>query len=159
MSALPVLPLPVTIEEFDRLEWPEDTEYELFEGEVLEVSHPALSHRLIQERLRDLLNETSGTKTVHMELAWQITATPPQTKRSADVAVLSPDRLRDAIRRKVIDGPPDLVVEILSPSNSGSSLNRLEKLCLANGSIEFWTVDPETRTIRIRAAGSHVVHV
>lgn len=159
MSALPVVPTPVTIEEFERLEWPEDTDYELLEGEVLEVSHPDYLHSLIQQRIAELIRRSPVEGMTVVEMGYRIVTVPRHTKRSADVGYLALDRHNLALKERFVSGAPDLVVEILSPSNSGSSLNRLEKLCLANGSIEFWTVDPETRTIRIRAAGSHVVHV
>jgi Uma2 family endonuclease len=45
---------------------------------------------------------------------------------------------------------PELVVEVLSPSNSVIELNRYARLCLANGAQEFWSVDYESRSVRVQ---------
>ncbi len=66
--------------------------------------------------------------------------------------VLQPDLLliardRRGIARERIEGAPDLVVEILSPSSARR--DRLVKLALyARGGVpEYWIVDPEAQTI------------
>jgi Uma2 family endonuclease len=46
-------------------------------------------------------------------------------------------------------GAPDLVIEVVSPSNTVAELYEREQLCLANGSREFWVVDPDRRQIRV----------
>ena len=38
-------------------------------------------------------------------------------------------------------GAPDLVIEILSPSNTVAQMRDKKKLCLENGSVQFWEVD------------------
>ena len=55
-------------------------------------------------------------------------------------------------------GAPDLVIEVLSPSNSAAEMYERELLCLENGSIEFWIVNLEKSTIRVasRDAASRV---
>ena len=45
------------------------------------------------------------------------------------------------------DGAPDLVIEILSPSNSYHDLERKRRLYERYGVKEYWITDPETRTI------------
>jgi hypothetical protein len=40
--------------------------------------------------------------------------------------------------QQIIWGAPDLVVEILDPSNSATEIYDKEKLCLENGAKEFW---------------------
>ena len=52
-------------------------------------------------------------------------------------------------------GAPDLVVELLSPSNTASEMFDKERLCLENGAREFWVVDTTRRTVRVATASGH----
>jgi Uma2 family endonuclease len=65
----------------------------------------------------------------------------------ADVALISTDRWNRL--SDYLAGAPDLAVEVLSLSNTAAEINDKEQLCLANGSIEFWTVDPKLRIIKV----------
>jgi Uma2 family endonuclease len=65
----------------------------------------------------------------------------------ADVAAVSRDRFyadEDFVR-----GAPELVIEILSPSNTAVEMNDKERLCLENGCREFWVVDMDLRLVKI----------
>lgn len=54
--------------------------------------------------------------------------------------------------------PPDLVVEVASPSQSGPSLAQKVSLYLETGVRMIWVVDPERRTVRIyRLDGSELL--
>ena len=66
----------------------------------------------------------------------------------ADVAFVRNARFEQADPEDNIQGAPDLVIEVLSPSNSAEMFER-ERLCLENGCEEFWVVDAESRTIRV----------
>jgi Uma2 family endonuclease len=46
-------------------------------------------------------------------------------------------------------GAPDLVIEVLSPSNTAAEMAEKEKLCLENGSKEFWVVYPKLRQVKV----------
>jgi Uma2 family endonuclease len=48
-----------------------------------------------------------------------------------------------------LSGAPDLVIEVLSPSNTAAEIFDKEKLCLENGSQEFWVVDPDRLQVKI----------
>jgi Uma2 family endonuclease len=46
-------------------------------------------------------------------------------------------------------GAPDLVVEILSPSNTAAEMQRKLKLYQTAGVREYWVVDPETKSLTV----------
>lgn len=156
MSSL-AIPRPMTIEEFDRLEPAEDFDYELLEGELLHVSHPSFVHMLVRERVRDLIRNSAPGRITASEFPYQITSNLLATKRCADVASTTQERAAEATRTRRFTGAPDLVVEIISPSNSHSKIKRLRRLCMANGCQEFWAVDPEDRSVDVWTAGSKVI--
>ena len=151
----------VTIEEFDRIAAnEEDVDLELFEGEVLEVTFPDWIHTLIQRRCAQLLEVVSKDMgLVVVEAPFEISEILRPVKRWADVAFIKNNRLTGALQQRVLTGPPDLVIEVLSPSNSASKLNRLERLCLTNGCQEFWVVDPDDRSVRVSRGNVTTVYL
>ena len=46
-------------------------------------------------------------------------------------------------------GAPDLVIKILSPSNTAREMYEKEHLCLANGTQEFWVINPDREFVRV----------
>ena len=50
---------------------------------------------------------------------------------------------------------PDIVIEVLSPSNTASEMLDKEQICLENGAREFWVVDPVRRQVKVSGADAH----
>ncbi len=56
-------------------------------------------------------------------------------------------------------GVPEIVIEVLSPSNTASEMTAREEICLRRGGQEFWLVDPVRESVRVvRADGEAAVH-
>jgi Uma2 family endonuclease len=67
-----------------------------------------------------------------------------------DITVIcDPDKIDD----RGCNGAPDLIIEILSPSNKRHDLLRKFNLYLDAGVKEYWVVDPEQESIQV-----HVLH-
>ena len=49
------------------------------------------------------------------------------------------------IRKNGLHGAPDLVIEVLSPSNAKYDKNQKKKIYERHGVKEYWIVDPETK--------------
>jgi hypothetical protein len=95
----------LTIAEFDQLPDRDDVQYELHEGELVEVPQPAFIHRELQELLKTLIAALLGAfAIVLVEMPFQISHDARQTKRSADVGVVSHDRVRQARADGIFDG-------------------------------------------------------
>jgi Uma2 family endonuclease len=112
----------LTVEEFRKL--PEDTGavyHELRHGEVVAVTRPKLKHVLIQSRLRDLLQQFAPTDSL-VESTMAFRPLPEHELWVADVAYLSAERFRQADPEDNIRGAPELVIEVLSPSNTASEI-------------------------------------
>jgi len=145
----------MTVEEFSKLpEDPGPVYHELHHGEVVAVTRAKLKHSLIQRILRrlfELLAEPGSL--VEIEVTFR--PLPEHELRVADVAYLSAERFRQADPEDYIHGAPDLVIEVLSPSNTAAEIYEKEKLCLENGSREFWVVDPDRRQVKVSTPDGH----
>jgi Uma2 family endonuclease len=70
----------------------------------------------------------------------------------ADVACVSGPRYRV---KKWLEGSPELVIEVKSPSNTRAEMRDKAMTTLAGaGAAEFWIVDAETRTVLVHTKSS-----
>ncbi len=72
----------------------------------------------------------------------------PGDQVQPDVIALSNSRLH-AYQDHVMHGAPDIVVEILSPSNESYDLIEKKQLYERSAVSEYWIVDPKLRTVTI----------
>ena len=72
---------------------------------------------------------------------------------NSDTTVVQPDLLvvcdESKIDKGSINGPPDLIIEIVSPSNTHSELFRKFNYYLEAGVREYWVVDPESKIVNV----------
>ncbi len=148
MSALPVVKL-LTVDEGREIAGQhENIRYELHHGELVQMTQPKYSHQLMQCRMGDLLRlHTGAYGKVLVKLGFR--AVPEYESRSADVALLSFERHRQALDKNEVFGAPDLVIEVLSPSNRAGEMDDKEALCLAHGCLSFWLINPVRRTVKV----------
>ena len=138
----------MTVEEFFEMERPVgDFDYELHHGELVQVTRPKLPHIGKQALLVKLLNrDLENHGFISTEVPFQAVA--EGDLRVADVAFVFWPRWNAQVNNALL-GAPELVIEILSPSNTASEMYEREKLCLENGCLQFWTVDLKKRRIRV----------
>lgn len=67
-----------------------------------------------------------------------------------DLLFISKERL-DIISEQRIEGAPDLIMEILSPSTAYYDLKDKKRLYEVSGVKEYWIVDPKAREIEVYA--------
>ncbi|MBV9267727.1 MAG: Uma2 family endonuclease [Acidobacteriaceae bacterium] len=139
----------LTVEEFRAL--PEDSGtvyHELRHGEVVAVTRPKLKHKLVQRNLRRLLEEIAEP-TSYVDTEMPFRPLPEYELWEADVAYVSPARFAEADPEDNVRGAPDLVIEVLSPSNTVDEMIERERICLENGAREFWVVDQKRRQVKV----------
>jgi Uma2 family endonuclease len=138
-------PRRVTYEEF--LEWAdEDTWAEWVDGEVIVLSPASIPHQKLVSFLNfliDLFVEVFDLGVV-LTAPTQMKLGPGRSGREPDLLFVSKEH-RDRVQRTRIDGPADLVVEIVSPESV--ERDRVEKLAEyeAAGVPEYWWIDPDER--------------
>ena len=135
--------LPVTLEQFEKLDLPEDRGWELHEGELVEMTQPSYMHKLIQHRLFQLLTPMfKGRADVMIEMPYCV-KNRHDDYRSADVGIVSTARVPGIPQERIVNGAPEFVIEVLSPSNTVREINKRKHVCAQNGGELFWVVDPD----------------
>ena len=69
----------------------------------------------------------------------------PDSVRAPDIAFVCHDRMPEPLPPGFFDGPPDLAVEVLSPSDSASSVREKTEDWLTAGCHEVWLIDPRKK--------------
>jgi Uma2 family endonuclease len=138
----------MTVEQFWELPDTEPFHYELRHGELFKVSRPKFKHTRVQVRLHELLQRVLP-KTFLVIMEFPFRALPEYEFRFAEIAVVSRERFDETDPEDAFRGAPDLVIEVLSPSNSAAEMNDREKLCLENGSLQFWVVDGNLHQVKV----------
>jgi Uma2 family endonuclease len=122
--------------------------YELHHGELVKVCFPKRTHYKLQRRLRRLLEDPAGDAgVVDIEIAFR--PLPEHELWAADVAFVSKARWEQADPDGYLLGAPELVIEILSPSNTAEEILDKEKTCLEGGCPEFWAVNEKRRQVKV----------
>ena len=70
----------------------------------------------------------------------------PDTVRAPDVAFVRRDRIPGTVPREFFPGPPDIAVEVLSPSDSASDVHEKAEQWLGSGCCEVWLIDPRRKS-------------
>jgi Uma2 family endonuclease len=77
--------------------------------------------------------------------------------RVADVALVTKECLDLTDPEDNLHGAPESVIEVLSPSNTTAEMYEKEKLCLENGTKEFWVVDSGLRQVKVSTPDGHTI--
>ncbi len=133
----------------DYLRTSDDERYELLNGELLMVPAPNIAHQKAQAELGIRLGawvKERGLGSVYFA---------PTDVVLSDSDVVQPDLLfisnerGHVVTRDNVQGAPDLVVEVLSPSTSAVDWTTKRDLYARYGVREYWIVDPDDRTVAV----------
>jgi Uma2 family endonuclease len=129
---------------------PEDrNQYELIDGELIVTPSPRRQHQEIVGRLYALLLNYVDTKSLgKVYVAPLDTILDKYTVVQPDILFIGNERLSE-IAKDWIEGAPDLVVEVLSPSTMDKDRRRKLAVYSQFGVREYWIVDPENRAIEL----------
>jgi Uma2 family endonuclease len=152
MAAAPE-PLLMTVEQYRQLPDRKDVIQELHWGMVVTLSHPKWKHTKLQSRLAELLRPLAR-RLGRVEVEVPFRALPEYELRGADVAFVSQERWDSTPDDDNLHGSPELVIEVLSPSNARAGIHEEAVLCLSTGTLEFWVVDPKRRSVSVTRSGS-----
>lgn len=127
--------------------------FELVRGEVVEMPPSMPGHGAVCGNTSGLLwdyGRRSGYGYVVANDAAIVTERGPDTVRGADVAFYSHARWpRSQVGNTFPPVPPDLAVEVYSPSNRPGAMSQKVAEYLSAGALMVWVIYPESRTVVI----------
>jgi Uma2 family endonuclease len=150
MSPAAAIPETYRVTFEDWLRFPDDGRlYEILDGELYVSPTPNTRHQRIASDLHFWLYR-------HLREGGLGTVLPaPTGVRLAEDSVPEPDLVvilaahSFRIEEAAVVGPPDLVVEILSPGTAGRDLGPKRALYERSGVPEYWIVDPQQASVEV----------
>lgn len=123
------------------------TPCQLIDGELIMSPAPKPNHQKVSRRIFKIIDKITNGKG---ELFYSPIDLYIDLRNvfQPDLVYLSPSNI-SSITERGIEGPVDLVIEIISPSNSYTDRNQKKKKYLEFGVREYWIVDPANETIEI----------
>ena len=152
MTATAVATKPLTYDDLAAYEENEGNRYEIIGGVLTVSASPAELHAWISGQIFLAL-----APYVYQHKLGAVYYAPVDVRLTdhdvvvPDIIFLREERRHLFTRRKVVEGAPDLVVEILSPSTRSRDLTVKMDLYARTGVREYWIVDPEERSISVYA--------
>ncbi len=132
---------------------------ELHHGQLAEMPPVKKLHTKLQRRLITLLSNALDPSQHGVDKEFPFRPAPEYEVWVADVAVFNLSLWEQTPDDDYFGGVPEIVIEVLSPSNSASEMMEREELCLRHGGHEFWLVDPERESVKvIRVDGYSSLH-
>lgn len=135
-----------TIEDYYGL--PDDVRAELIDGEIYDMSAPQVVHQVLSFQIHRRLAEFVAKK---KRQCLPLYAPIDVQLDKDDKTMVQPDILvlcnREKLKKRVIYGAPDMIIEILSKSTcKKDAFVKLEKY-LDAGVHEYWVVDPDRKKV------------
>jgi Uma2 family endonuclease len=141
-------------------ELPDDgMRHELVEGELRTMAPAGFDHgRLalrIGARILDHVEQHRLGEVLAAETGF-VLGRAPDTVRAPDAAFVAADRVPERGRRGFAELAPDLVVEVVSPSDRASEVAEKAAMWLDAGVRLVWIVDPQARLAAVHHPGGLV---
>lgn len=142
----------------DYLKWKIDEKIEILKGKIFKMAPaPARKHQYTSSELHFIIRRFLGLQKCEVYSApfdvRLIDKRKNSTKDEDIITVFQPDLCVICDPNKLDErgciGAPDLIIEILSPSNSNKEMKNKFELYEENGVKEYWIVDYVYKTIHI----------
>jgi Uma2 family endonuclease len=148
---------PFTADQLLRLPSGLGQRFELVEGELRVMSPAGWEHGAIVGNLQTILGafirQNRMGRVFGAETGFQL-QTDPDTVRAPDFAFIAKKRLPKKLPSSSYwPGPPDLAVEVLSPSDRTGEVDEKITAWLSAGAQAVWVVDPKLQIVIIHLTG------
>lgn len=134
----------------------EDTRAEWVDGEVVLMSPENIQHNKLLLFIAYLMGgyiEYHGLGDLYAE-GIQVRLAELKRRRLPDLLFVSKHRL-GALRTAHLEGPPDLAVELVSPTSVARDYREKFEEYQKAGVREYWIVDPQSEAVEVHRHGRH----
>lgn len=125
---------------------------ELVEGRIVKLSPTKMPHGRYELEIAYLLRRWIEAKDLGVVMVGEVgiyTHRDPDTVRGADVLFISHERLAQATPGGFMDVAPELIVEVMSPSDRWSEVRKKIREYFAIGVAAVLIVEPEEQTVSL----------
>jgi Uma2 family endonuclease len=127
-----------------------DDSYELVQGRIVAMSPAGFTHGEIEGRFYQALAAFASAKGLGRVAVGEVgvyTQRNPDTVRDADVVYISHERYQQVTSGSFLDVAPEIIVEVMSPSNTWSEVTQKLREYFAAGVDLVWVADPEAKIV------------
>ena len=141
----------------DLFSLPDGKRYEIIEGTLYEMPAPSWNHVVVVMNIIGLLLPIVRSLRGQLATAPVDAFFPGAEPVQPDILAILPGS-RSSGGGRGVQGPPDLVIEVLSPSNRSHDELTKRALYGRSGVREYWIVDPEHRAVEILTIDRDALH-
>jgi len=154
----------LTLNQFLALPETEDgTHHELSEGELITLPPPGYSHGVIVMNVGGIFRAKLDRKKFIItggDAGFILKEDPHSaTVRGADVAVNKRETIGTIPETGYLAQAPLVAVEVVSPSNTATDLERKVSQYLSAGSMEVWLLYPDTQRLHVYLHGTREIKI
>ncbi len=134
--------------------------HELLAGEIREMSPSGWPHGIVVGRLHNRLGSFIEEHDLGLvfgaETGFLITR-DPDTVRAPDFGFVAKRNIPKEMPSEAFwPGPPDLAVEVLSPSDKTGDVDEKIRAWLAAGCSAVWVIDPQLETVAVHRSSTDI---
>lgn len=137
----------ISLEGFERSTDPPEFKLELVDGMLVREPAPGGRHGVVHTSLIVALKREAGPLAFVVTEAGFVLDEDPPTVRRPDVGLVLRSGQPDGVPVGLFHRPPDLAVEVVSPSNTAAEIQRKVAEYVAAGTHAVWVAYPATRTV------------
>jgi len=139
----------LTIADWDAMPYDECNRYEIIEGELFVSRSPGLTHQMVLTNLIFLIRVFLRTNPIGTVVSTPGLVLSNYSGVIPDLVFFLHEQRETIITGERLTGPPDLVIEIVSPGSANIRRDRIAKLQLyaKHGVPEYWIVDPKKMSV------------
>jgi Uma2 family endonuclease len=136
-----------TVDEYYELPEEEGVYYEVVNGRLDLQPSPSSTHQRISQQMERKMVDSCEQDYIIFHAPLDVILSPTDT-RQPDILAVHRSR-EQIITERGVEGPPDLVVEILSPSTAKRDRKMKRDTYALFGVLEYWIVDPSNLLIEV----------
>ncbi|MBI4310193.1 MAG: Uma2 family endonuclease [Chloroflexi bacterium] len=140
----------LTVEDFYRLYSGKEGRHELVKGEVVQMAPPGYQHSNVALTIGALIRAHARQHGLGRAVACCGFILGPATVRAPDLAFVRQERIPEKrLPTGYFDGPPDLAVEVVSPSDTAAEIEAKVHDYVRSGVAQVWVVYPEGKRVHV----------